>query len=328
MILFIGDLHFKLNNNAQTNVIITKTLELLTEHTFRMCVLGGDILDTHERLHQTPFNKAISFISEISKKCPKTFILVGNHDYENNSQFLSHNHWMNCLKEWKNIVIVDKVISYDNMLFCPYVPPGRFIEALNTVPSWKQAICIFAHQELRGCVMGLIKSVSGDIWQRDWPLVVSGHIHTPQRLQDNIVYPGSIIQHNFGEEKNKGGFFFINYDLLSKKEYTADNIFKTVSVNIPSHRTVYCDSENLKQTIAECSTSNSLERTKIVYTGIRTKCVAPVGITVVYKPVSVKFETVFDNFDDLMIKQLENNLELMNLYREINFGVNNFESLF
>ena len=40
-----------------------------------------------------------------------TYILVGNHDMINNQQFLTDNHWMNGLKQWDNIVIVDHPVQ-------------------------------------------------------------------------------------------------------------------------------------------------------------------------------------------------------------------------
>ena len=49
-------------------------------------------------------------MSEIST----TYILVGNHDLINNQQFLSTNHWMNALKDWPNIFIVDKPTTLSN----------------------------------------------------------------------------------------------------------------------------------------------------------------------------------------------------------------------
>ena len=54
----------------------------------------------------------------------------------NHDQFLTNNHWMNALKQWENVTIVDKVLHIEvdtkDLLFCPFVAPGRFIEALET----------------------------------------------------------------------------------------------------------------------------------------------------------------------------------------------------
>ena len=99
-----------------------------------------------------------------------TYILVGNHDYISNTQFLTTNHWMNAMKEWKNVVIVDKVIQQNindlSFVFVPYVFPGRFQEALNTIhiDGINKISCIFAHQEFKGCKLGAILSDIGDVW--------------------------------------------------------------------------------------------------------------------------------------------------------------------
>ena len=82
------------------------------------------------------------------------------------------------------------------------MPPGRFHEALGT-KKWTDATCIWAHQEFYGCKMGAIVSVEGDKWDLHSPLVISGHIHSKQRPQENVYYSGSAMQHAFGEsEKN------------------------------------------------------------------------------------------------------------------------------
>ncbi len=154
-ILFIGDPHFKVNNSEIIDEFIHQCLEQLTPD-IDICVIGGDILHTHERLHTTALNKAINFIDQVRKICP-TYSLVGNHDYENNQQFLSKRHWMNALKEWNNTFIIDftSIIKIKNFTFgmVPYVPPGRFVEALNIIDNewWKNVNCIFAHQEFYGC---------------------------------------------------------------------------------------------------------------------------------------------------------------------------------
>ncbi len=84
--------------------------------------------------------------------------------------------------------------------------------------------CIFAHQEFYGCKMGAIESIEGDKWDHSFPLVISGHIHSEQRPQKNIFYPGSVIQHAFGESEDNGLLLLIfngskigEYPLMVKK---------------------------------------------------------------------------------------------------------------
>lgn len=208
-ILFIGDVHIKFNNLKEVEILENKIIELKENITF--VVIAGDVLDTHEKINTQLLNKAYNFIQTCRRKAP-VYVLVGNHDYINNQQFLTSNHWMNGLKEWDNIYIVDKPTYYDKgkYLFMPYVPVGRFIEALGVSEEvngpnfdWKKCICIFAHQEMKNCKMGPIQSIEGDEWDLDWPMLISGHIHERQCVQKNILYPGSVINHSFGND-NQG----------------------------------------------------------------------------------------------------------------------------
>lgn len=209
-ILFIGDIHIKFNNLKEVDVLQQK-IETLDDISF--IVVAGDLLDTHEKINTQLLNRAYDFI-QICRKKALVFLLVGNHDYINNQQFLTSNHWMNGLKEWSNVRVVDRPVFYSKYLFMPYVPVGRFVEALRTTepshaavetsdPSWKECVCIFAHQEIKNCKMGPIQSIEGDKWELNWPMLISGHIHERQFVQKNVLYPGSVINHSFGSD-NQG----------------------------------------------------------------------------------------------------------------------------
>jgi len=206
-VLFIGDPHFQIANIADVDIFMKEIREFAKERLPDIIVISGDLLHTHERLHTLVMNKACAFIQDMTA-IAYTYILVGNHDYISNTQYLSDNHWMNFLKNWPNLTIVDRVImdniSGHDLVFVPYVYPGRFKEALNTLDyDVNKCDCIFAHQEFKGCKMGAIISDIGDDWLASAPLVVSGHIHQSQWVGKNIYYPGTPMQHSFGESGNK-----------------------------------------------------------------------------------------------------------------------------
>lgn len=255
-ILFIGDVHIKFNNLKEVEILENKILELKEHITF--IVIAGDILDSHEKINTQLLNKAYNFIKTCRLKAP-VYVLVGNHDYINNQQFLTSNHWMNGLKEWSNIFIVDKPMYYDaslhtvspsspedssrgKYLFMPYVPVGRFIEALDTTNNtqvdfkdfdWKDCVCIFAHQEMKNCKMGPIQSVEGDEWDLNWPMLISGHIHERQNVQNNILYPGSVINHSFGSDNQ--GLSLISFSVRCgprEKEQTLGSRFVLSEIKI------------------------------------------------------------------------------------------------
>lgn len=242
-ILFIGDPHFQVNNIQEVEIFIKKITKLAEEQKPDLIIIAGDLLHTHERLHTIALNKAYELVN-IMRGISKTYVLVGNHDMINNQVFLSDKHWMNGMKEWDNVIIVDKVLSEtldDNkFIFVPYVYPGRFEEALSTYDGeWKDASCIFAHQEFFGCKMGAIVSVEGDKWDLNYPEVVSGHIHSNQKPQKNVYYPGSAMQHAFGESKKN----VIALLTFNENGYELEE----VNLEMPRKKIVYLDVENIDE---------------------------------------------------------------------------------
>jgi DNA repair exonuclease SbcCD nuclease subunit len=225
-VLFVGDPHFKIKNVEYIPLFVSRIVGIVESNILDFVVVAGDLLDNHDRVDVEPLNLAIQFIDLLRKKI-KTFVLVGNHDYKNNQQFLTDHHWMNALKCWDNVTIVDEVVEYTtddfSFLFVPYVPPGRFEEALKTkydqVNYSKNFKAIFAHQEFFGCKMGPIESKCGDKWDENWPMVISGHIHNKQWSQSNIYYPGSAMQHAFGQSiENTVPILTFTNDELSYEE--------------------------------------------------------------------------------------------------------------
>jgi DNA repair exonuclease SbcCD nuclease subunit len=268
-ILAIGDPHFKIDNLEVVTQYIQKIKETILQHKPTLVIIMGDLLHCHERIHTTVLNKALEFIDMIRSLCP-VYVLVGNHDYINNSQFLTDNHWMNALKLWKDVTIVDKPIhlfkdKYFSFVLCPYVSPGRFVEALDTLnveaddgctSRWQDAWAIFCHQEFYGCKMGAIESTDGDKWKSDYPSVISGHVHDKQRLPEGIYYVGSSIQHAFGESHDKTIALIIYEDCSSRVE--------EIDLGLSKKHILYMDIDDLK---TETPTLNPNDSTRITVTG-------------------------------------------------------------
>jgi len=324
-VLFIGDQHFITDNIPEVELFIQKITQLAEEKKPDLILVAGDLLDTHERIHTTPLNKAYEFVDKM-RKISLTYVLVGNHDMLNNGQFLTDNHWMNGMKEWDNTVIVDKVLckKFGDFLFTfvPYVSPGRFEEALNTHNSdWKESTCIFAHQEFYGCKMGAIVSIDGDKWDLEYPNVISGHIHSKQNPQKNIYYPGSAMQHAFGESTKN----IIAYLTFTKgsSEYELNEI----DLELPRKKIVYMDvdkfddykipeteenADKIKLTV-----SGSFEDFKALKKTKKYKDIIDKGIKLVFKadkikkaenvPEKIENETVFSTILNELVNEKKDN---------------------
>lgn len=288
--LAIGDPHFQISNVLDAKDLINKCEMLVNQLKPTFVVILGDILHTHEKIHVTPFNLATELITRLSK-LTHTFVLIGNHDYCNNSQFLTSRHPFNSFKNIDNVTVCDCVVSCtigrEKYIFTPYVPPERLEEALDTLSDvgqkWTDARCIFAHQEFFGCRFNpVMTSTEGDIWPEDFPLVISGHIHDSQRLQSNIYYTGSSMQHAFGESHDKT----IAYVTFKEKDFS----IKKIDLELRKKKIRYMNVENADQFALEPNTLVKLvlkgrpEQFKVFRRGQIFKKLQEQGISVSFSP--------------------------------------------
>jgi DNA repair exonuclease SbcCD nuclease subunit len=302
-ICIIGDPHFKISNIQNVDLFTQKLLEKLEKDPPDLIICLGDVLDEHERLHITPLNRATEFLKALSS-ISLTYVLVGNHDMLNNKQYLNSNHWMNSLKSWENLIVIDKpdflLIEGFRFCFCPYVPPGKFVDALNTIKGeWEKSDIIFAHQEFRGCKMGAIISEEGDPWNENLPFVISGHIHSNQKIGGNIYYPGASMQHAFGES-SKNIIAFLNIP-----EEVPTNFFECIyeiDLGLPRKKIVYDEVLNFDEIKMENLTkgkgnendeikltlSGTYEEYKNIQKSSKFKELTENGIKIVYKQKRVE----------------------------------------
>lgn len=209
-ILCLGDLHITLKNPQEIRNYFKNLSSYLETHKVDLIVVLGDTLDTHNRLYTTCLMLAIDYINLLLSFAP-VYILVGNHDMVDETSFLSADHWLTCFKDlekFKPLTIVDNIIiqqhSTYKLVFCPYVPDGRFIEALNTKKGqWENATCIFSHVTIKNAKMNSITAQHADEWNPSYPLLISGHIHESQWIGHNMYYTGSIMQVAINEPDNK-----------------------------------------------------------------------------------------------------------------------------
>jgi predicted phosphodiesterase len=299
-VLVIGDVHIKTNNIPDIDIFIKKICDIISNKNPDFTVLLGDILDTFEKINTFELNKAIEMIDKI-RKISKLYLIIGNHDMVNCLQYLTENHWANSLKLWDNLVVVDKTIEENDFIFVPYVPNGRFIDALNELPSynWKNAKCIFAHQEFYGAQMGSIISEDGDIWKSEYPNVVSGHLHMNQRPQKNIYYPGSSMQVAYGEtDDNIVAFLTFENKNFDVKEIPLGMVKKKIIYTTIEDAEIPVEDVNNK---IKMSISGDYEEFKTFKKSKKYKQLINKGVNVVFKPtrkeIKLKNEKLQENID-------------------------------
>ena len=247
----IGDLHFKRNNIMDGRTFVEKCVPAVEKFKPDFIVILGDTLHAHDTAYNAPFELAYEFIEGL-QRIAHVFIIIGNHDFLSCVQFLTPKHFFLPYRRWDNVTVVDhplcREIGSFTFTFCPYVPNGRFSEALdklieNGETPWDLSDCIFAHQEFRGCSMENNKvSDVGDKWYENYPPVITGHIHKAQTIK-NIYYPGSAYQHTFAEDPDKkvwGVTFVANSDPPGFK-------IKKMDLKIKGKRRIFLDVSDADQ---------------------------------------------------------------------------------
>ena len=298
-VLVIGDIHIKTSNITEINIFLDKLKKYLNTESFDFIVSLGDTLDTHERIDSICLGKATDFF-ELLSSYSRTFVLVGNHDFISNSQFLTNKHWLNPFKLIKgNLKVVDTVIDVtikDNrFIFVPYVPDGRFRESLDSKleNNWYKLsppVAIFGHQLFNNVKMGSI--VSSDI--EDWELpiqLVMGHIHNKQTL-DFIYYTGSSMQHAFGESCDK------TISSLYFKDKKME--IKEIDLNIPKKKLLYIEYKNIEKVLKNINLDeikSGMLKIKLSITGTYSefKSFKTTKLFRDYNKLGIKFEFKKDN---------------------------------
>ena len=216
-IFVVGDIHFQKDAFLQGEELIDKLIAAIRDASPTIIVLLGDILDNHETVRNSQYKQAERLLDSLRAIAP-VYVLMGNHDLINQSQFLTDAHFFGPFKKWPGITIVDVPTAVTlpspdkeiTVVMVPFVPPGKLVEALNTLlereddpVDWQLADLVFGHQEIRGVVYNGRESSKGDVWDDAYPPLISGHIHEPCQVGNNVYYVGSARQVASNETPDK-----------------------------------------------------------------------------------------------------------------------------
>lgn len=328
-ILCIGDTHFENKRLTENKMLSERIIKVVEKHSADLSavVFLGDILHFHGRVEVLSYNIFLELVDQI-RKTVHVFVLIGNHDYINNTQWLTTNHVFNALKYWDNVSVIDKPeifeVDHSEFTFCPYVPPGRFKEALDTTlkTSWRQTKCIFAHQEIFGCKLLGSVSISGDKWSAKRPPVVSGHIHVTHTLRCGVTYTGSSVQIYPNESPDKY-FFFVSCNPEQDKKLS---ITKTptgmpkkqlITVTVAEAEKITLTGDMWGTTLKVIGTFEEICKFKSSKTlkKIRDKTKVIVTFFVVKRSESVKVSS--STLESILEELLNANKELKNLFERV-----------
>lgn len=200
-IVTIGDQHIKRDSIPLSRVMVNRIVEEIDKLRPDLVVFMGDALDRFADIRLECLDLAVEMFGRCADIC-EIVVLIGNHDMSHHTDFLLGKHPFTALRRWSNTTVADKVIhkiiNGYQLTFCPYVPTGRFYEALNTNPGWENSKVIFSHQTFAGA--DFERGSTADVWDTSHPMNLVGHWHTFRQLQPNLIYVCTPMEHDFGEK--------------------------------------------------------------------------------------------------------------------------------
>lgn len=324
--LIIGDLHIKRDNTNMVNLFRNELLNHLKSNEYDFVCILGDVLHYHEKVYIQCMNMAIDLFRAIVEITHKPlYVLVGNHDLINNTTYCDpDSHWMTTINI-PNICIVWKPTLVGTHLFVPYIEAGEFLQVIKSHNIDMNLITtMYAHQEFIGCKMGAFPSKHGDPidWIQSHQLVVSGHIHEKQWMEQKVYYVGSAFQHGFGDDTKKSIAVIDN------------NVVEDIILNLPYRYTIHMKPKDVTKSwvlglvhthyyriLITCSLTdwNQFKKTsvyKLLLT--RDQIIVKHVITLMgetHKKPTNEISTV--SFQQECIKRLDGNTNLLALFQEL-----------
>jgi len=211
-ILIVSDLHADnysrfstltengINCRLQDCINAVRSLNRLAKQVGAECLFFlGDLFNSRTTISIDVYYLVFQEIERLAKDI-ETYLLVGNHD-----QFLRKGDIYSTYPFSSICQVISKptVLDLDSLVVClPYQEDHK--ELLKFIEQNKGDY-LFAHLGLNGAKVGpteyRVKETLNpeDLKPEEFKWVILGHYHKFQRLKDNIVYVGSMLQHNFGE---------------------------------------------------------------------------------------------------------------------------------
>lgn len=225
-------------------------------------VLTGDIF--HNKIKTSNeakkmFHETLNYLNAIGK----TIIIAGNHDLlENNHDRIDSISPTFDIKDvYPNIIYADKALSYQS----GYIVDENIIWALYSIydkyskpnldgikEEYPDSLVIgLYHGDVTGAVTDTGRMCENGINTNlfnDCDCVMAGHIHKYQELKKNgvpIVYSGSILQQNSGENTTGHGFVVWDLEKMKHKLHEVKNNYKIYNFKIKSYEDIENDVEKL-----------------------------------------------------------------------------------
>ncbi len=186
--LYVGDVHARPEDLGDCQNLLNLVLESAQKHQVSRIIFLGDQHHTHAIIHLDVLAFWRHNVQRLTAAGFSVVLMVGNHDMSGDSS--SGSHALMAYEGMDKVVVVSEPQSaiFAKHTYLPYMADHKkFIATCKSLGD-----VIVCHQEFNGCEYenGFYSSTGVDPEAIPQNLVISGHIHTPQRF-GKVWYLGS-----------------------------------------------------------------------------------------------------------------------------------------
>lgn len=217
----------KAGYNTRLVALLQELTSLIKAHMPDIICIAGDIWNNKAALETDLLDLTHRYFRTWKKVTPEIILLLGNHD----TAFLSASiHSLRQFEAYCKVITAAEV--YRGVAFSPWRAEQLAIEADLDALAGKAPLLI-GHWTVRGAATNSYLSEGGIDpglpALAGFKLVLLGDIHKSQRLGTNILYLGSPMQQNFGEEGDPKAVWLLDPE---KAEVTP------LPTHLPEYKTV------------------------------------------------------------------------------------------
>ena len=260
-ICHIADIHIRgLTRHNEYNSVFKKLVKSIKNENVDHVFIAGDIFHT-KTSGITPeyITLVTNFFINLSRYA-YVHMMLGNHDCN-----LSNSTRLDAISPIVDAINSRKIILYkdsgvynfsEKFTFCVFSPTDQD-NWKNVKPTKNHFNIACFHGPVIGCTNddGFVinANVGLDLFEK-FDLTLLGDIHKYQYLNNNIAYPGSLIQQDFGESVDNHGYILWDIDEASKK---VSSKFFSIS-NEYAHKTINYDKNTFDAEIKKLNKKNKV----------------------------------------------------------------------
>lgn len=278
--IFVTDTHLDKGNGGLVKDIFDQLISLCKEYKTNRIFHGGDVFTNRSGQPLQCLTDWKDILKKLAANDIELHVIPGNHDKTDSDDERSYLdvYTDRCMRVYDHgrLFFDGKVL----FAFIPYFKDEKWLNEYEHVWDCVEAGMIdtdwspntpkilITHSGFDGVLNNdgtRVESIIKPRIFKQWTKVLIGHYHNASELADNVIYPGSAYQNNYGENITDKGFTIIFEDGSTK--FVPSKFPKYIKHVIDAK-----DKETLRNLIDQYDDENRKDYIRFVFTGNKEDC--------------------------------------------------------